>query len=83
MLLLIKDNVIKKGFQGVYDDLRKKVGGVFGVFFVFELLCGKQQIYSVKFRIICINIEDDVEELLKYVCDKGDLFLYYVDFFED
>lgn len=83
MFVLIRDNVIKRGLYGVYDDLRKKVGGVFGVLNVFELLCGKQQIYNVKFRISSFVSEDDVEEFLKYVWDKDDLIFYYFDYFED
>ena len=37
MLSSIKDNVIKNGSHGVYDDLRKKAGGAFGASSVSEL----------------------------------------------
>ena len=83
MLSSIKDNVIKKGSHRVYDDLRKKAGGAFGASSVSELPRGKQQIYSAKSRITCTNTEDDVEELLKYARDKGDLLLHHADFPED
>ena len=83
MLSSIKDNVIKNGSHGVYDDLRKKAGGAFGAFSVSELPRGKQQIYSAKSRIRSSVTEDDVEELLKYARDKGDLLLHHSDFPED
>ena len=50
---------------------------------VFEIPRGKQQIYSAKSRIRSSVTEDDVEELLKYARDKGDLLLHHSDFPED
>lgn len=64
-LASIRDNVTKRGSQGVYDDLRKKAGGAFGASNVSELPRGKQQIYNAKSRISSPASEDDVEELLK------------------
>ena len=60
-LASIKDSVIKKGSHRVYDDLRKKAGGVFGASNVSELPRGKQQIYNAKSRISSTASEDDVE----------------------
>ena len=67
----------------VYDDLRKKAGGAFGASSVSELPRGKQQIYSAKSRIRSSVTEDDVEELLKYARDKGNLLLHHSNFPED
>lgn len=69
-LAMIRDNVIKRGSQGVYDDLRKKAGGTFGASNVSELPGGKQQIYNAKSRISSSVSEDDVEELLKCAAVK-------------
>jgi len=58
--------VKKKGSQGVYSDLRKKAGGVFGASSVSELPRGKRQIYNAKSRMSSTVTQDDVEDLLKY-----------------
>ena len=83
MLGSIKENVTKKGSQGVYDDLRKKAGGVFGASSVSELPRGKQQIYNAKSRMSSTVTQDDVEDLLKYARDKEDLILHHSDYPED
>ena len=79
----IKENVGKKGSQGVYDDIRRKAGGVFGASSVSELPRGKQQIYNTKARIGSSVTQDDVEDLLKYARDKEDLILHHSDYPED
>lgn len=83
MLGSIKDNVTKKGSQGVYDDLREKAGGAFGASSASELPRGKQQIYNAKSRMSSSVTQDDVEDLLKYARDKEDLILHHSDYPED
>ena len=79
----MKDSIKKKGSQGVYSDLRKKAGCVFGASCVFDLPRGKRRIYNVKSRLSSSVAQDDVKDLLKYARDKEDLILHHSDFPED
>ena len=83
MLTAMKDSIKKKGVQGVYSDLRKKAGGVFGPSSVSDLPRGKQQIYNAESRSSSSVVQDDVEDLSKYSRDKEDLILHCSDFPED
>ena len=83
MLTAMKDNIKRKRSQGVYRDLRKKAGGVFGASSVSDIPSGKQQIYNAMSRLSSSVAQDDVEHLLKYARDKEDLILYHSDFPED
>lgn len=60
MLTAMKDSIEKKG---VYSDLRKKAGGVFGASSVSDLPRGKQQIYNAKSRLSTSVAQGDVEDL--------------------
>ena len=82
-LTAMKDSIKKKEAQGVYSNLRKKAGGVFGASSVSDLPRGKQQIYSAKSRLSSSVAQDDVEDLLKCARDKDDLILHHSDFPED
>ena len=83
MLTAMKDSIKKKGVQGVYSDLRKKAGGIFGPSSVSDLPRGKQQIYNAESRSSSSVVQDDVEDLSKYSRDKEDLILHCSDFPED
>lgn len=84
MLTAMKESIKEKGSQGIYGDLRKKAGNIFGANSVSDLPHGKQQIYNAKARISSsVVVEDDVEDLLKYARDKEDLILHHSDFPED
>lgn len=63
MLAAMKESIEKKGSQGVYNDLRRKAGGVFRASSVSELPRGKQQIYNAKSRISSSLTQDYVEDL--------------------
>ena len=80
MLAAMKESIEKKGSQEVYNDLRRKAGGVLGASSVSELPRGKEQIYNAKSRISSSLTQDDVEDLLKYALDKEDLILHHSDY---
>lgn len=83
VLTAMKDSIKKKGSQGVYSDLRKKAGGVFGASSVSNLPRREQQIYNFKSRLSSPVAQDDVKDLLKHARDKEDLILHHSDFTED